>query len=122
MRRVAAVLVAGVWLGTSGAAPAQASDAPAPLKVSQNQLLDANGSQVHLTGVNRSGTEYACVQGWGIFDGPADDASVAAIASWGANAVRIGLNEDCWLGINGVKPQYGGASYRQAIEAYVDRL
>ena len=122
MRRVAAVLLAGVWLGTSGAMPAQASDAPPPLKVSQNQLLDANGNQVHLTGVNRSGTEYACVQGWGIFDGPADDASVAAIASWGANAVRIGLNEDCWLGINGVKPQYGGDSYRQAIEAYVDRL
>ena len=28
------------------------------------------GSQVLFQGVNRSGTEYACVQGWGIFDGP----------------------------------------------------
>ena len=36
---------------------------------------------IQLHGVNRSGTEYACVQGGGPFDGPSDDASVAAIAS-----------------------------------------
>src|SRR5690242_8501462 len=52
------------------------------LHVSGNQLLDANGSVVHFHGVDRSGTEYACIQGWGIFDGPSDDASIAAIASW----------------------------------------
>ena len=32
--------------------------------------------------------------------------------TWSINAVRVPLNEDCWLGINGVKPQYGGAAYR----------
>jgi hypothetical protein len=36
--------------------------------------------------------------------------------------VRIPLNEDCWLGINGVKPEYAGARYRKAIVDYVRRL
>jgi len=92
------------------------------LRVEGNQLVDAAGQPIVLHGVDRSGTEYACVQGWGIFDGPFDAASVAAIASWGVNAVRIPLNEDCWLGINGVKPAYSGTNYRKAIEAYVDLL
>ena len=35
-----------------------------------------------LHGVNRSGAEYACVQGWGIFDGPVTEASILAIKSW----------------------------------------
>ena len=56
-------------------------------------------------GVNRSGTEYACIQGWGLFDGPSNDASIADIASWHSNIVHIGLNEDCILGINGVDPE-----------------
>ena len=79
---------------------------------------------IQLHGVNRSGTEYACVHGSGIFDGPFDDASVAAIASWhGVNAVRVPLNEDCWLGINGF-PNSGAsaAEYQAAIQDYVAKL
>jgi endoglucanase len=72
--------------------------------------------------VNQSGTEYACVQGWGIFDGRHDPGAVAAIASFGVNAVRLPLNEDCWLGINGVAPEYSGSAYRSAIVAYVGLL
>jgi len=72
--------------------------------------------------VNRSGTEYACAQGWGFFDGPSDSASIAAIAAWKANAVRVPLNETCWLAINGVKPAYAGANYARAIGDFVDRL
>jgi endoglucanase len=87
-----------------------------------NQLLDGNNQTVHLQGVNYSGTEYACIQGWGIFDGPSDDAMVSAIASWHANVVHIGLNEDCVLGINGVNPAYAGANYMNAITAFVNRL
>jgi endoglucanase len=75
-----------------------------------------------LHGVNRSGAEFACVQGKSIFDGPADDASVAAMASWRINAVRVPLNEDCWLGLSNVAPQYGGATYQAAIENYVSLL
>jgi hypothetical protein len=93
------------------------------LLVHENHLVDRRGNIVRLTGVNRSGAEYACVEGWGIWDGPTDsDAAILAMAAWHINAVRIPLNEDCWLGINGVKPAYSGAHYRSAIASYVARL
>lgn len=87
-----------------------------------NQLVDDSGKPVRLLGVNRSGTEFACAQGWGIFDGPNDAASVAAMATWMIDAVRVPLNEDCWLGINGVQTPYSGAVYRAAVEGYVQLL
>jgi hypothetical protein len=90
--------------------------------VAGNQLLDASNHVVHLHGVNYSGTEYACIQGWGVFDGPSDDAMVTALASWHINVVHMGLNEDCILGINGVNPAYAGANYMNAITTFVNRL
>jgi endoglucanase len=92
------------------------------LHVSGNQLLDANNNPVQLHGVNYSGAEYACIQGWGIFDGPSDDAMVTAIRSWNSNVVRLGMNEDCVLGINGVKAAYAGSNYMNAIVSYVNKL
>ena len=94
----------------------------AGLHVAGNQLLDASGTLVHLHGVNYSGTEYACIQGWGIFDGPTDDASVSALKAWHVNVVHMGLNEDCILGINGAPAAYSGANYMNAIVAYVNKL
>jgi endoglucanase len=44
------------------------------------------------------------------------------MAAWKIDAVRIPLNEDCWLGINGAKTQFAGGNYRSAIVAYVSRL
>jgi hypothetical protein len=41
------------------------------------------------------------------------------MASWQVNAVRIPMNEDCWLGINGAPQAYSGAAYRNAIAGYV---
>jgi endoglucanase len=92
------------------------------LRVRDNHLVDRGGKVIRLLGVNRSGAEYACIQGYGFFDGPTDQQSIRAMKSWHINAVRVPLNEDCWLGINGVKPEFGGAPYRQAIEAFVARL
>lgn len=102
--------------GSTGTAPAAA------IHVDQNQLVDSAGRPVRLRGVNRSGAEYACAQGWGIFDGPSDSISVEAIASWQTNVVRVPLNETCWLGINGVAPAYSGDTYRRAIADYVALL
>ncbi len=120
---VAAATVAGLSAATSRSAVAVANDADGvTVAVQGNQLVDGSGHPLRLVGVNRSGTEYACVQGWGIFDGPSDAQSVAAIAAWHVNAVRVPLNEDCWLGINGVAPAFGGDAYRTAVENYVHEL
>jgi endoglucanase len=107
--------------GTAGAVRTAAAR-PNGLRVSGNVLVDGNDRVVHLQGVNRSGTEYACVQGWGIFDGPNDAASIDAISKWHVNIVRVLLNEDCWLDINGMNPAYAGKKYRDAIVDYVDLL
>ena len=42
--------------------------------------------------------------------------------AWKINTVRVPLNEHCWLGINGVKSQYGGQAYQDAVGKYVRRL
>jgi endoglucanase len=100
-----------------------AASYPTGLHVAGNQIVDGDGNVVVLHGANRSGSEYMCVHSGGsIFDGPSDEASVAAMASWHFNAVRVPLNESCWLGINGAPPDTSGANYTAAIGAYVDLL
>ena len=89
------------------------------LHVAGNRLVNSRGRPVVLHGVNRSGTEFLCVQGHGIFDGPTDQASISAMKAWGINAVRIPLNEGCWNGESYVDPAYAGANYQNAIKAYV---
>jgi hypothetical protein len=92
------------------------------LHVEANKLV-VGGRPTRLLGVNHSGSEYTCLNGSGIFEGPDADALAAGILSWGnINTVRIPLNEDCWLGINGVAPQVSGTTYQQAVLAYVAKL
>ncbi len=45
-----------------------------------------------------------------------------AIKSWNVNAVRVPLNEDCWLNINGINHTYAGDNYKAKIKEYVDLL
>jgi endoglucanase len=97
-------------------------DYPRGLHVVDQHIEDALGNTIVLRGVNRSGTEYRCVQGYGFFDGPDSEESVQAIASRNVNAVRIPLNEACWLDIQGVKPEYAGCNYKNAIRRYVALL
>ncbi len=100
-----------------------ASSAANPwIGVRGNHLVDEAGKTVRLLGVNRSGPEYQCVEGGQIFEGPTDQASIEAMVSWHINAVRVPLNESCWLGINGVDPSLSGATYRAAIREYVTAL
>lgn len=100
--------------GTGGAAP--------QLHVSGNKLVNASGATVTLHGVNRSGGEFACVQGNGIWDGPMDQASVTAIKGWGANVVRVPVNDACWNAESYVNTAYSGATYRSAVQQYVNLL
>ncbi|HEY2716926.1 MAG TPA: cellulase family glycosylhydrolase [Solirubrobacterales bacterium] len=111
-------------------APAEPGSPPA-LSVSGNRLVDANGNTVRLLGVNRVSPEYACTFGEigsgpeAGFPGynPLTPADAAAIAAWHPTAVRVPLNEDCWLGQNGMPTQgLSAATYREAIVAYVGYL
>jgi endoglucanase len=116
--------------GPSPSASPPPAPIPAPassnggLHVRGNQIVDASGAPVLLRGANMAGTEFVCAQGWSNdpFGGqPEDDPlTFAAMRSWHINFVRIPLNEDCWLGINGAK--IGGAAYQNAIIKLVHDL
>ncbi len=106
-----------------------AAAAPLSIKVDGNHFVNGAGQTVRLLGVNHPSFEYTCVQGNGYSDGHMDDADAAAVASWNASAVRIPLNEDCWLGTNGLPLNNGGSpqpltatGYQQAVKDYVSVL
>ncbi|MEV8435881.1 cellulase family glycosylhydrolase [Actinosynnema sp. NPDC051121] len=104
---------------TTTSTPPVTGPAPA-LHVSGNKLLTASGETYRLLGVNRSSGEFACVQGKGVWDsGPVDQASVDAMKAWNVRAVRIPLNEDCWLGLSGSP---SGPAYQQAVKDYANLL
>jgi hypothetical protein len=44
------------------------------------------------------GSEYMCAKAHGVFAGPANATVVDGMAAWGINAIRLPMNEDCWLG------------------------
>jgi hypothetical protein len=106
----------------SSAQTAPAASSILGLHVVGNEIQNAYGKQVVPHGVDRSGTEYMCIQGNGIFDGPHEQKAVSAMVSWKIDIVRVPLNEDCWLGINGVPAQYGGVNYQNAIVGFVKLL
>jgi endoglucanase len=122
----AVVLAAAIILSAAASlateVPIVAQAASLSVRIVGNHFVDGAGRTIRLLGVNRSGTEYECMANNGFFDGPGDAASVAVMASWNIDAVRVPLNEDCWLGINGAPAAYSGANYRNAIAAYVSHL
>jgi hypothetical protein len=80
---------------------------------------------MRLLGVDHSGFEYACVRQAGptLSDGPEPEELARLLSDWGGvNVVRLPLNEDCWLGINGVSPTTSGEVYREAVIRYLARL
>jgi endoglucanase len=103
-----------------GAAP----QAAGPLRVSGNALVTSYGARHTLYGVNRSGGEFACIKNrTGIWSGPMDQASVTAMRSWKIRAVRVPLNEECWLGTtSNPVPEYSGVAYQNEVKRYVALL
>ncbi len=109
------------WRGRPDGASASPGAAPA-LVVRNGQLLDDATGSVVTDGVGRSGSEFSCLGGSSVFQGSVDDAAIAAMVSWHVQVVRVPLNEDCWLGINGVRPAVAGKAYVTAVSGYVERL
>jgi endoglucanase len=119
------LVVLPLLLASNMAAPAVSSAAVAKpwIGVNGNHLVDGEGKVVRLLGVNRSSAEYSCVEEGRIFEGPTDWASIKAMKSWKINAVRLPLNESCWLGTGAeVDPRLSGSPYRSAIHEYVAGL
>lgn len=113
---------------TTATAPGSVPSSPLPevqtgtiLTVDDHQLIGLDGEPLLLKGVNRAGGEYACVQDFGIWDGPADADLVDAMAAWGINSVRIPLNEHCWLGLE-PDNEFAGEAYRDAVVDFVALL
>ena len=90
------------------------------------QSVTAN-QDVVLRGVNITGSEYECMAGDSVWDTipsaettAAYQATINAMLAWHANVVRLPLNEDCWLAINGVPAATSGANYIGPINSFAN--
>ncbi len=93
------------------------------IHVQNHQLVNGAGQAVQLRGVNRAIFESRCTYDPnGVADGPFDQASVAAMTAWKIDIVRVTINEDCWLGLNGLPLGGGAAAYRTAVINYIGLL
>jgi hypothetical protein len=118
--------------GSSDGGSSSGSGGSSGLHVSGGRIVDGQGNTVVLHGANETGSQTNCAYqaggsasaGYpGFFDMPPTQAAVNQMLAWKINAVRVPLNEDCWLGINGL-PSSGSTSsdYQSAIEQFVSLL
>jgi hypothetical protein len=77
-------------VSTATLVAAQSTQKLTGLQVRGNMLVDkVSGLAVVLRGVSHSSTEYACVQGHGIFEGPLNQSFVDGLKTWkNLNVVR----------------------------------
>jgi len=94
--------------------PEQANTAkwPKELHVKGNRIVDTDGKEVWLQGVNAGGLETL----------PADTqvikSTLVAIDDWKANAIRLPMNETFWFGRSPLQKD-GGKAYRDIIDQCV---
>jgi endoglucanase len=116
----------------SVSAPAPQNAEQFAVRVDGNRLVDAQRQTLRLRGVNVSALEFTHVKG---FPGPdgwgGQKPSLKAIKAWGANVIRVPLNEASYLGhmtydwpagsrtITPVNPDPSGR-YRQIVRSIVD--
>lgn len=105
-------------------APSPTPDTTAlSVQVSGNHIVNQNGQTIHLIGFGHQGSEYMCLTTDQTYDDPnALSTTPQNMKAWGAavNIARIPLNEDCWLGINGVTR--GGTAYQNDIVTFANNL
>ncbi len=86
---------------------------PKAVRVSGNRLVDTDGKEVWLQGVNAGGMET-------IPNGEQETKStVVAIDEWKSNCIRLPINEAHWFGTGVYSPNDGGKSFRAACDKIV---
>eukprot|EP00658_Telonema_sp_P-2_P071166 TRINITY_DN60477_c0_g1_i2.p1 TRINITY_DN60477_c0_g1~~TRINITY_DN60477_c0_g1_i2.p1 ORF type:complete len:345 (+),score=59.38 TRINITY_DN60477_c0_g1_i2:141-1175(+) len=92
---------------------------PLVIRVNGTQLVDGAGAPVVLRGVNEDSGAENCGKYSRVFDSE-DSTLLSGLLSWRVNAVRLTLNENCWLGINGMSVP--AAVYKRAFAGRVNTL
>jgi hypothetical protein len=94
--------------------PRSPANAPLPLKVVGNQILNSQGEPVRLRGVNTASLEWSS-------DGQGRilDTVHHAIHDWRVNVIRLPLTQDRWFG-HGPEQTDGGKSYRDLVQQIVN--
>ena len=86
---------------------------PKTVRVSGNRLVDTDGKEVWLQGVNAGGMET-------IPNGAQETKStVVAIDEWKSNCIRLPINEAHWFGTGVYSPDDGGKAFRDACDKIV---
>lgn len=136
LRLTVAIVVAAIVIGAAAsvyvatnhghsATKPPSGQAPAVpfIKVSGNRLLTRSGEPARLIGVNIGASQYYCLgKHTEPFPMPIDNASVSALLSWHINAVRLLVDDYCWLGIDGEPDAMTSAVDRKSIESFVSLL
>jgi Cellulase (glycosyl hydrolase family 5)/Ricin-type beta-trefoil lectin domain-like len=116
------LLLGALAVGITHGTAARAASVSTGLHVVGNKIEDGSGHVITPHGAARMGTEYSCLSG-NTFDGPVDQTAVSAMLTWNIHIVRIPMNEDCWLGINGLPSgNLSSSTYQQNIVNYVNLL
>jgi len=93
------------------------------LHVEGNRIVTAAGEPYRLLGTNKAGSEYACIQGNGVWADSNDDLDLGFMQQWRIRAVRVPLNEQCWIGgFDEIAPEGSGQIYRDEITQWVDLI
>lgn len=91
------------------------------LRIQGNHFANDSGKLV-LHGVFYSSFTWACSHGHGVSSQPIDAAAARRLVDWHVNFVRMGIPEDCWLGINGEPIGATARAYRQGLLHWVNLL
>jgi aryl-phospho-beta-D-glucosidase BglC (GH1 family) len=79
-----------------------------PYTTSGNKILDKNKNEHFFRGLDRPSLEWSC-------SGDIQGVDYQGMSGWGANVVRLPLNQDCWLSTS------GNTSYDSSYAGTVDQ-
>ena len=110
-------MILALWANVNQCRAAEEADSGVktlPLKVEGNKVLNSQGEEVRLRGVNA-----ACLEWTSDGEGHIRDTVRVAIEDWNVNTIRLPLSQDRWFG-KAPEQEDDGVSYRALIKEIVD--